>query len=175
MKPKLNNEDSQEVADLLGESLNGSRTANDASVRRFIGQVAAADRAGRDWPDMLRELALWEWTRTRQKEIAKRESVVLVDHQGRKVGKATRVGRRVVQADGTGAFQQSLISDMSWTELFNWGELIASQIDGLKPNLSMIERLRGLHERFPHTYGPGAACEQLGTTVEEFLGTEAAS
>ncbi len=174
MKPKLTNDESQEIDDLLSEALNGSRTADDASAQRFLGQVAKADRAGRDWPDKLRELALWEWARDRQKDIAKRESVVMIDHNGRKVGKATRVGKRVKRVDGTKSFQQSLISDMSWTELFDWGSLIAAQMEGLRPNLTIVQRLRSLYEQMPDTAGPAEACKRLGVTVEDYLAAESA-
>ena len=173
-KPEFSADEREEIDTLLSEALNGSRSTDAASIGRFLAAVAAAERAGRVWPQVLRDLALWEWTHTAQKSIAKRESVVFFDHAGRTVGKATRVGKRVRRDDGAQGFQQALIADMTWDELSAWGDLIRAQIDGLAPNLSIVQRLQGLHQRMPNTHGPGEACELLGTTVEEFL-AEAAS
>ena len=173
-KPNINPDDRREIDELLSEALNGSRRTDGASIGRFLSAVSAADRAGRDWPDALRDLALWEWTQRQQTAIGKRESVVLIDHGGRKVGKATRVGKRVRSEDGTHGFQQSLIADMTWDELNEWGALIASQMEGLAANSTMVKRLKALHHQMPDTAGPREACERLGTTVEEFLSAESA-
>ena len=172
-KPKIDDDEMAVISELLSEALNGSRTTNGVSIARFVAQVEAADRAGRAWPDVLRDLALWEWTQRRQTALAKRESVVFIDHAGHKVGKATRVGKRVRTADGDVGFQQSLIADMSWDELRQWGDLISAQIYGLDANRSMIQRLEALHGRFPDTEGPQEACSRLGTTVAEFLSADA--
>lgn len=102
-KPNINPDDRREIDELLSEALNGSRRTDGASIGRFLSAVSAADRAGRDWPDALRDLALWEWTQRQQTAIGKRESVVLIDHGGRKVGKATPaagIPRHVLREDG---------------------------------------------------------------------------
>lgn len=173
-KPTIHHDDRAEVDDLLSEALNGSRQTDADSIARFMASLESADRAGRHWPDDVRALALWEWTQRRQTSIAKRESVVLIDHGGRRVGKATRVGKRVRSDNGEQGFQQSLIADMSWDELQEWAALIDSQIEGLSANQTMVKRLEQLHAQMPDTVGPREACERIGTTVEEYL-TEASA
>lgn len=165
----MDHESRREINELLSEALNGSRTPDAGSVQRFVAAVDSADRAGRSWPDDLRDEALREWALIRQKQIAKEESRVLIDYKGRRVSKPSRVGRQVVNGDGTKTFQQSLITVMSWDEIDAWARMIATQVDGLRANLAMVAKLRQLQERFPDSEGPAEAVAALGMTVEQWL------
>ena len=171
---RLNREDQTEVNNLLSEALNGSRTPNPASSRRFISAMNKAEMEGRAWPEQLRETILEQWAYVQQKTIAKRESALLISHNGRSVVKATRVGRRKVRADGSrGPLQQELLSEASWAEVDDFLKQITIQMDGLDANRTMVAKLKKLQSRFPDTYGPNAACVEAGTTFGEYLESEA--
>lgn len=165
----INDNDRREINEALSDALNGSRTPDGNSVQRFIAAVQAADMAGRSWPDDLREEVLRHWAFNRQKQIAKEESRVLIDYQGRKHHKATRVGKKVTTDEGATYYQQSLITAWSWDEIDEWARMVTTQINGLRENLAMVAKLRKLHDQFPESDGPAEAAAALGMTVEEWL------
>lgn len=165
----LSHEENGELDAALTEAIGSDGKPNRDSAARAVDLIDAADAAGREWPDFVRREALLVWCFAKQKAIAKRESIVLVSHDGKLIGKATRVGRSVRKADGSRRFDQTLFSDMTWDEVGAWVGLIVSQIEGLTANMSMAARLFAMREQVPDSRGPGDAAAALGTTVAEWI------
>lgn len=163
----------EELDAALSAALNGSRKPSRDSAQRALELIEAAEAAGREWPALFRDGAAEDKCFTMQKGIAKRESVVLVTHDGKPIGKSTRVGRSRRRADGSWTMDQALFSEMTWDEVAAWAGLILGQIEGLKPNLTMVNRVLELRVAVPQSVGPGDAATSLGTTVGDWI--EAAS
>lgn len=103
------------------------------------------------------------------KSQMKAESVALVSHDGRVIAKATRVGTKRRNDDGSEGWQQSLLHDMSWSQVEQWLDTTIRQIGALFVNRGMAERLLDLREQFPDSVGPADACARLGTSVDAYL------
>jgi hypothetical protein len=161
------------LAEAHGDPANGGK-ATKAMAARLADALRDAEQAGRRWAAHVLDDATADGLHGLLKKALKRQSVVLVSHDGRLVGKASRVGVRRAAADGTRQWQQALIHDLTWDELAEWLDGISDLISSLLVNRTMAERLLALRERHPDTVGPAEACARLGTTVTEFL-AEAAS
>lgn len=165
----LSEEERTEWRDLLNHALNGSRQANAAAIDRAVAAIQQADRAGRAWPDLLREQMVRDGLRSALKAFAKAESETTVNYNGTPLIKAARRGVRVTAADGSTSFVQKLLWDMTWQEIGAWSDSNEAQIRGLLSNRDMARKLEDLHRMVPRSTGPLDAAAQLGTTVEEVL------
>ncbi len=134
-----------------------------------------AEQAGRRWAAHVVDDATVDGLHSLLKAALKRQSIVMVSHDGQVVGKATRIGVRRQVADGTEAWQQALIHDLTWDELAKWMRMISAQVSALLVNQSMAHRLLTLRKQYPDTAGPAEACERMGLTVAEFLESEEAA
>ena len=170
----LSIEERDEFRSLMSEALDGSRQPDISAVARAMDAMEAADRAGRAWPDEVRRQAIHQLLQSELKRIAKEESMVSVDYNGRFVQKTARRGVVKRQIDGTTYRQQSLWTDMTWEEFEGWSAMNDAQIDGLMVNRHAAAKLRTLHERFPESRTVGEALAAIGATLEEFLGAESA-
>lgn len=99
----------------------------------------------------------------------KAESRTLVSHDGQLVGKALRVGAKRRRDDGTEAWQQSLLHDMSWAQVEAWLDQTIRQVSALLVNQGIAERLLDLRDRFPESHGPADACAAIGTSLDAYL------
>ena len=170
----LSIEERDEFRSLMSEALDGSRQPDVSAVARAMDAMEAADRAGRAWPDEVRRQAIHQLLQSELKRIAKEESMVSVDYNGRFVQKTARRGVVKRRIDGTTHRQQSLWTDMTWEEFEGWSAMNDAQIDGLMVNRHAATKLRTLHERFPESRTVGEALAAIGATLEEFLGAESA-
>ncbi len=142
---------------------------------RDMGSYLQADLARRDtvWAAALLRDAQIDGLWNALKNELKSESVTLVAHNGSLVGKATRVGAKKRKDDGSEAWAQALIEDMTWEQLEAWLARVMAQISALLVNRSMARRLLDLREQFPETVGPAEACSLLGTSIEDYLAADA--
>ncbi len=170
----LSIEEREEFRNLMSEALNGSRQSDAPAVMRAIAAVDGADGAGRTWPDEIRRQALYQLLQGELKRIAKEESMVSVDYNGRPVQKTARRGVAERQVDGTIQRQQKLWTDMTWEQFEAWSAMNDAQIDGLMVNRHAAAKLRTLHEQFPDSETVGDALAEIGVTLDEFLAADAA-
>lgn len=159
-----------------------------AEYRDFVDEMAAHYRihqpSGRDMGALLRnqlesipsswalrvlEDAQIDGLWSTFKNAMKAESVALVSHDGQVIAKATRVGTKRRNDDGTEGWQQSLLHDMSWSQVEQWLDQTIRQIGALFVNRGMAERLLDLRDQFPDSVGPADACARLGVSVDAFL------
>lgn len=162
-------DDRDEWEDLLEAALNGSRRADQAAVDRAVKALVAAERAGRNWPAMLKERMVRDSLRRALLGHAKAEAMVLVDYRGRAVAKTSRRGVLTRLPDGSREYQQKLWEHMSWDEFSAWSEMNESQISGLLVTRTAAKKLAALRTLAPESTGPGDAARQLGTSIEAVL------
>ncbi len=156
------------LAEAHGDPSNGGKTTK-VMAARLHRMLLDAEQAHHQWAASVLEDATVDGLHTILKASLKRQSVVLVSHDGSLVGKATRVGVRRKRADGVKVWQQALFHDLTWVELSEWLDGIRTQVGALLVNVDMADRLFQLQELSPESTGPGDACKRLGTTVPEWL------
>lgn len=146
-----------------------------AAVELVRTWLVDAEQAGHPWPRAIIDRCIADGIHRRLVHYGKRVSVAMVAYNGKVVAKATRVGRRRRDPEtGRLYFQQTLFEDFSWAELDGWLRMIQGQIEGLRVDVHMAEKLADLKARYPDSYGPAEACEQMGTTIDRYLGDAAA-
>lgn len=171
---RLGVEARSEFEAILSESLNGSRQPNVEAVERALDAVNAADRAGRIWPEEIRNQAMRSFLRNELKRVAKSENTVGVSWNNTIVHKTARRGVLVEQPDGSFQQQQMLWQDMTWEQFEAWSTMNDTQIVGLEINRAAAEKIRTLHQRFPESQTVGEALASQGMTLDEFLAAESA-
>lgn len=168
----LTEEEREEYEQLLkeccGDPGNGGKRISVIAARLQDG-LRDAEQAGRAWATHILEEDQLAGHANRIKLWLKKESVVLVSHNGEIVGKATRVGRKSRNAEGEQVWTQTLFRDMSWDEVEQWLDGIRRQLTALGANVSMGNRLFELRSAVPDSFGPADAAASLGTTVDEWL------
>lgn len=177
MKRYMSDDERAEFEALLRETIgdpnNGGKFIGERAVALRDG-LLDAEQAGRKWATMVLDDALIDGLSKLAKGWLKRLSVVLVAFDGTVVGKATRVGRKVKRNDGTEAWQQALIHDMTWAEVAAWIDNLAAQQRALGATRQMGYRILELQEAVPDSLGPADAARRLGTTVEAWIEASAA-
>ena len=159
-----------EIRQALIEALNGQRPDRKSNARmRSI--MERARREGRTWPDEYTEQALYNETHRRSKQLDKDEHRVWVDYQGTTHHKATVVGRRSKPGED-GAYQQELITSLTWEELEDWGRSRRIQAEAEMANVHMWQRLERLRSKHPDTITVQQALDLEGTTLEQYLAGE---
>lgn len=158
-----------EWAEMLDESLNGSRQADQPAIDRLEAMLAQAERAGRVWPGVLQRQWLREGCRTALKDHAKAQARVEVAYNGRVVTKSARRGVRVIGPDGTHQWQQKLFASMTWDEFDESRKLNLEQIESLRINEVAAQRIAALRVLVPDSTGPQDAADRLGTSLEAVL------
>lgn len=162
------------LVDAHGDPDNGGK-ATKAMAAALHRMLLDAEQAGRRWAAHVMDDATVSGLHSLLKGALKRRSIAMVSHDGRMIGKATRVGVQRRRGDGVREWQQALIHDLTWEELEEHLAMIVNLIGSLLVNQSMAQRLLDLRREHPHTSGPAEACSQLGCSVEEFLSREAAA
>jgi hypothetical protein len=153
----------------LDDALDESGQADLASVDRLEGFIAEADRAGREWPDIIRRQWQREGMRLALKSRLKSRETVEVAYNGQVVTKPASRGVRVVLEDGAMVWQQRLFESMTWEELTQAQLLNREQINSLRINDAIAAKLIALQTLAPDSTGPKDACDQLGTTIDAVL------
>lgn len=133
------------------------------TIRGWLEQVSEP------WAEQLLDDAQVDGLWAVLKDRLKAESVVLVNHNGRVIGKSTRVGSRSRKPDGTEVWAQPLIHEMTWAQVEQWLARTLVAVSSLLVNKKMADRLLSLRDQFPESVGPADACAQLGTSVDDYL------
>ena len=154
---------------LLDDALNGSRQADPAAVGRAMAALDQADRAGAEWPTLIRAQAVRTVLQAELKRYAKAEAMTAVTYNGTPLVRTARRGVRQQAADGSTTYEQKLLWDMDWPEVDTWAASNESQIHGLLANRDIARKLQDLRRMAPRSTGPADAASQLGTTVEAVL------
>ncbi len=177
IRSHLNSEERAEFDEALHDALAPSGDVNPRSVARFLRILHDAEQAHRPWVEPImqyaRDVGLNTILREELKTVAVTESVGLFAYDGRLIATPLRRGRRRLQVAGKvrQEWEQALFEDFSWVEVLDWLQMINTQIGALLINRAVGERILGLREMFPDTYGPGEACKLLGTTLADYLAT----
>jgi len=101
---------------------------------------------------------------------------VPVTKNGVILGKVPRVlGVRRRNHEGGLEHERMLFDYMTFDELRDKLPWLVQQIEAYERDAHAVIRLLALEKRAPGTVTPAEACEQLGTTIEEWLATEDAA
>lgn len=162
------------LTDAVGSADDGAkvtRRAADALKKLLLD----AEQAQKKWAGMVFDEATLRGLQGIARSYMKRQSTVMMSHDGEVIGKASRVGIRRKQDDGSQVWQQTLFVDMTWDELAQWLGHIESQVSALLIDKAMVKKIQALRERVPESKGPGDACKKLGTTIKAVLAEDAAA
>lgn len=165
----LSPEERDEWKAALNDALDKSGQADLGAVDHLEEFVAQADRAGRNWPDVIRRHWHREGMRLALKVHLRSRRTVQVAYNGQIVSKPATRGVRVALEDGSLVWQQKLFESMTWEQLAQARSLNSEQIDSLTINEVLASKLSALKVLVPDSTGPKDACDQLGTTIEAVL------
>lgn len=160
-------EERAEWEDLLEQVTQEAESTGDA-VDMLKQLVRDAVQAQRFWANDVEDAALRTGLRSLVNAYKKRQRV-LVSYQGELLNKARAIGVKHVAEDGSTWHAQPLIDVMTWDQLREKRREYLTQIRAYTSNVAEMDQLLALQEICPGAATPQEACEQLGTTVDEYL------
>lgn len=166
-------EERAEWDDLLEQVTQETESTGDA-VDMLKGLVRDAVQAQRFWANDIEDAALRTGLRSLINAYKKRHRV-FVSYRGELLNKARAIGVKHVAEDGSTWHAQPLIDVMTWDQIREKRRAYLAQLRAYTSNVAEMDQLLALQEMCPGAVTPQEACEQLGTTVDEYLGREVAS
>jgi hypothetical protein len=107
------------------------------------------------------------WQKSQQKPV-------VVAHDGQLLNKPRVIGTNRARDDGSVYYQQTMFDFMTWEELAKKRYEYLTQIRAYRGNVATVDKLLALRELAPNANTPAQAAEVVGTTLEAWLGEEAA-
>ena len=104
----------------------------------------------------------------------KANAQVTVSFDGRVLNKPRVIGTVRSDAEGRSFATQALFDFMTWGEIEEKIQEYAKQVNAYRANIALCLRLLDLHDAVPAAATPAQAAEALGTSVEAWLGEQAA-
>lgn len=105
-----------------------------------------------------------------KREQERRRARVAVAHNGQVLGRAPReMGHKVRNDQGETVHQRTLFDFMTWDELREKRAEFARAERAARVDRAAVEKLLTLEERVPGAANPAEACDQIGTSVVDFL------
>lgn len=170
MKPLAwSDDDRVEFENLVTEALTWPTTAERRAV--FLAGFDTAYETGRVWAkDVMEDFREESADSLLKREQAKRRPRVPFSHDGRVLGRVPREMGIVRRGLGGAREQHRTLFDLlDWDELRAKAREFETQGRALMVDAAAVKRLLELELIVPGAANPAEACEQLGTTVEEWL------
>lgn len=104
----------------------------------------------------------------------KRQRRVTVSFEGKILSKPRVVGTKTVTSTGTQVDSQALFDFMTWEQIEAKVGEYAKQVKAFRSNIALAVKLLELHELAPDSATPDQAARTLGTTLDAWLGEDAA-
>lgn len=107
--------------------------------------------------------------------VQQRKGTIPVSYEGKVLSTRRVIGSVIVDDEGNPLHTQRIFDYLTWEQLEAKAQEYAANIRAYKLNLYTVMRLIELRDLAPGAGTPAEAVEQLGTTIEEFLGGDVAA
>lgn len=141
---------------------------------KYVELLLDAVQAHRKWAREVLDTLCLSGGGSDLKNWRKRTAQVMVAHDGRLLSKPRVIGIRRTDAGGHAYSEQTLFDLFTWDEIDTKRKAYLKQIGAYDTNIALLDRLAQLRELAPGASTPAEACRRIGTTLDEWLGAEAA-
>lgn len=107
--------------------------------------------------------------------VQQKKGRIPVSYEGKVLSTRRVIGSVIVDDEGNPLHTQRIFDYLTWEQLEAKAQEYAANIRAYKLNLYTVMRLIELRDLAPGAGTPAEAVEQLGTTIEEFLGGDVAA
>lgn len=141
---------------------------------RFVELLLDGEQAHRRWAVAALAEAQRVGAASQLKSWHKQQRTVAVSHDGAIITKSRTIGIKRADGDGDSYDTQMLFDFTTWEELDAKRASLLQVVRSYNDTIAMIDRLLALHLLAPDALTPADAASTLGTTLDEWLGVEAA-
>jgi hypothetical protein len=166
-------EDREEHDAILTEAWGAARSTA-GRVEKYLSLINDAIQARRFFARDVENDMKRTGARAQLKRWHKARAQVAVSYQGRVISKPRVIGTDRTDEEGRVYTTQTLFDFMTWDEIENKIREYAAQVQSYRANIALCLRLLELHDAAPSAATPAEAVEMLGTSMETWLGEEAA-
>lgn len=141
---------------------------------RFVELLLDGEQAHRRWAVEALTEAQRLGAGAQLKAWWKQQKTVAVSYEGKVITKSRYLGTKRTDEDGAKFDTQALFDLMTWKELREKRSAFLRQVRAYNASIQMIDRVLALYDLVPDAANPAEAVTILGTTLDEWLGAEAA-
>ena len=166
-------DDRDEFESMCNEAWDSGEATRDR-IDAFLSMLRDAIQSHRPWAFEVEDEALRRGANALLNRWNKRSNQVAVSYRGKVISKPRVIGARRTDEAGNAYSTQSLFDFMSWDELRQKKNEYLVQLGAYTANVALIDRLLALYELAPSATNAADAATSIGTTVEAWIGQDAA-